>query len=115
MLAHTDPELWEDPDVFRPERWLEKPDAPLFTFGLGYRMCAGHLLAAREVYLIFMRMLASFRLEQPPGVKRADVDPASGFKNPKDLIMAPNSYEVLCVPRDETRLKEVLAEPEVEV
>ncbi|KAH8774538.1 cytochrome P450 [Diaporthe sp. PMI_573] len=108
--CNFDPELWEDPDVFRPERWLEKPDAPLFTFGLGYRMCAGHLLAVREVYLIFMRLLASFRLEQPPGVKRADVDPASGFKNPRDLIMAPNSYEVLCVPRDEARLREALAE-----
>lgn len=107
---HADPELWEDPDVFRPERWLEKPDAPLFTFGLGYRMCAGHLLAAREVYLIFMRLLASFRLEQVPGVEMAEVDPASGFKNPRDLIMAPLPYELLCVPRDETRLKEVLAE-----
>lgn len=73
-------------------------------------MCAGHLLAAREVYLIFMRLLASFRLEQAPGSERADVDPASGFKNPKDLIMAPRPYEVLCVPRDEARLRGVLAE-----
>ncbi|POS71069.1 3-hydroxyphenylacetate 6-hydroxylase [Diaporthe helianthi] len=112
--CNYDPELWEDPKVFRPERWLEKPDAPLFTFGLGYRMCAGHLLATREVYLIFMRLLASFRLEQPPGVNRADVDPASGFKNPRDLIMAPKSYEVLCVPRDEARLKAVLAERETD-
>ncbi|KAL2287114.1 hypothetical protein FJTKL_06115 [Diaporthe vaccinii] len=112
--CNYDPELWEDPDVFRPERWLEKPDAPLFTFGLGYRMCAGHLLAAREVYLIFMRLLASFRLEQPPGAAAADVDPASGFKNPRDLIMAPNPYEVLCVPRDEARLSGVLPEAEAE-
>lgn len=110
--CHIDPELWEDPDVFRPERWLEKPDAPLFTFGLGYRMCAGHLLAAREVYLIFMRLLASFRLEQAPGMERADVDPSSGFKNPRDLIMAPKAYEVLCVPRDETKLRGLLAEAE---
>lgn len=98
--------------MFRPERWLEKPDAPLFTFGLGYRMCAGHLLAAREVYLIFMRLLASFRLERVPGAEMAEIDPAVGFKNPRDLIMAPNSYEVLCVPRNEARLKEVLAEAE---
>lgn len=113
-FAHNaDPELWEDPDVFRPERWLEKPDAPLFTFGLGYRMCAGHLLAAREVYLIFMRLLASFRLEMAPGgAAELDVDPASGFKNPRDLIMAPRSYEVLCVPRDEDGLRGALAEAE---
>ncbi|KAL1848922.1 hypothetical protein Daus18300_013431 [Diaporthe australafricana] len=113
--CNYDPELWEDPDIFRPERWLEKPDAPLFTFGLGYRMCAGHLLAVREVYLIFMRLLASFRLEQPPGVAMADVDPARGFKNPRDLIMAPRSYAVLCVPRNEAKLKGLLAEADDQV
>ncbi|KAI3391481.1 hypothetical protein diail_7312 [Diaporthe ilicicola] len=112
--CNYDPELWEDPDVFRPERWLEKPDAPLFTFGLGYRMCAGHLLAAREVYLIFMRLLASFRLEKPPGAAMREVDPAVGFKNPADLIMAPHSYEVLCVPRHETKLTKLLAEAEAQ-
>lgn len=76
-------------------------------------MCAGHLLAAREVYLIFMRLLASFRLEMAPGgAADLDVDPASGFKNPRDLIMAPRSYEVLCVPRDEDGLSGALAEAE---
>lgn len=70
-------------------------------------MCAGHLLATREVYLIFMRLLASFELK-PCG--KADVDPASGFKNPRDLIMAPYEYEVLFVPRDEERLRVLLEE-----
>lgn len=70
-------------------------------------MCAGHLLANREVYLIFMRMLASFRLA-PYG--QANCDPKNGFKNPRDLIMAPNPYQVLCVPRNEALLRQSLAE-----
>ncbi|ROW05819.1 hypothetical protein VMCG_05131 [Cytospora schulzeri] len=107
--CNYDHDLWTDPNVFRPERWLEKPDAPMFTFGLGYRMCAGHLLAAREVYNVFMRLFASFRI-QPCG--DAIVDPAVGFKNSKDLIMAPKAYEVLFVPRDEGRLRAVLQESE---
>lgn len=102
----ADEELWEDPHVFRPERWLEKPDAPVFTFGLGYRMCAGHLLAMRELYLIFMRLLASFKLE-PCGP--ANVDPATGMKNPQDLIKAPHRYKVYCVPRNEAKLTTLLA------
>src|ERR1700730_9869373 len=57
---NMDEAVWSDPETFRPERWLEQPDAPLFTYGLGYRMCAGSLLANREMYLIFMRMLNSF-------------------------------------------------------
>lgn len=106
-LPPADKDLWEDPHVFRPERWLEKPDAPLFTFGLGYRMCAGHLLAMRELYVIFMRLLASFRLE-PCGT--ADVDPMTGMKNPADLVKQPHAYRVYLVPRDEAKLRRLLAE-----
>lgn len=107
----SDKDLWEDPHVFRPERYLEKPDAPVFTFGLGYRMCAGHLLAFRELYLIFMRLLASFRLE-PYGLP--NIDPSSGMKNPKDLIMAPHNYKAYFVPRGEAKLQKLLAELEEE-
>lgn len=102
-----DEELFEDARVFRPERWLEKPEAPVFTFGLGYRMCAGHLLAMRELYLVFMRLLASFRLE-PHG--RGDFDPATGEKNPRHLISTPHNYKVYCVPRDEKTLRARLNE-----
>lgn len=91
---------------------MEKPDAPLFTFGLGYRMCAGHLLAAREVYLILMRLLASFRIK-PHG--EANMDPRTGFKDPEDLILAPHQYQVYFVPRNEAKLKASLAKEEQEV
>lgn len=108
----TDKDLWDDPDVFRPERWLEKPDAPLFTFGLGYRMCAGHLLAMRELYLIFMRLIGEFKLE-PHG--HPNMDPKTGGKNPADLIAAPHRYKVYFVPRNETRLRKALGEVKEEV
>lgn len=107
--CNYDGDLWFDPNVFRPERWLEKPDAPMFTFGLGYRMCSGHLLAAREIYHIFMRLFAGFRIE-PCG--EAVVDPAIGCKNPRDLIMGPKAYKVFFVPRDEGRLRAALEESE---
>lgn len=84
----------------------------MFTFGLGYRMCSGHLLAAREVYHIFMRLFASFRIE-PCG--ETVVDPAVECKNPRDLIMGPKAYKVLFVPRDEGRLRATLEEGEGEV
>lgn len=97
--------------MFRPERWIEKPDATVFTFGLGYRMCAGHLLASRELYLVFMRLLSSFRLESHGTV---DTNPRTGMKNARDLIMAPERYEVLCVPRNEDRLRQALADHKVD-
>ncbi|KAI6080559.1 cytochrome P450, partial [Hypoxylon rubiginosum] len=103
--CNYDPELWTNPDVFMPERWLERPDNPVFTFGVGYRMCAAHLLATRELYTIFMRLLSSFRLEAPEEI---GCDPRVDMTNPTDLIMTPKPFRVLCVPRDEARLREAL-------
>ncbi|KAL5333648.1 cytochrome P450 [Aspergillus crustosus] len=61
--CNMDPEVWSDPEEFRPERWLEHHDAPMFTYGMGYRMCAGLLLANRELYLVFIRTLNAFRIK----------------------------------------------------
>jgi 3-hydroxyphenylacetate 6-hydroxylase len=63
--CNMDSSVWKDPEEFRPERWLEPGahDAPLFTYGLGYRMCAGSLLANREMYTIYVRLLAAFTVE----------------------------------------------------
>ncbi len=109
LQHHADPELWSDPAEFRPERWLENPDATVFTFGLGYRMCTAHILATRELYLIFMQTLRAFRLETAPGDAAAvPCNPRTDMKSPRDLIMSPRPYRVLCVPRDEGRLRQAL-------
>lgn len=106
----TDPSLWKEPNDFRPERWIETPEASLFTFGLGYRMCSAHLLAVRELYLIFMRLLSSFRIQQDGEI---DCDPVSGVRNPKDLIMQPRPYQVYFVPRNSEKLEFVLNNPAI--
>lgn len=69
-------------------------------------MCAGHLLAMRELYLIFMRLLSSFRIETS---EKIDCDPSKDMKIPTDLIMGPRSYRVSFKPRNEQRLFESLA------
>ena len=77
-------------------------------------MCTAHILATRELYLIFMRTLRAFRIE--PGVVHSS-DPCTDMKNPRDLIMSPRPYSVLCVPRDEAALRRALeaaAEADVE-
>ncbi|KAI2817808.1 hypothetical protein CBS63078_10583 [Aspergillus niger] len=103
--CNMDPEVWSDPEEFRPERWLEQPDAPLFTYGMGYRMCAGSLLANRELYLVFMRTLNGFRIE-PLG--ETDWHPVRGNSDPTSLVAIPKKYKVRFVPRDEKALAKAL-------
>lgn len=104
-IPSIDPDTWSDPEEFRPERWLEQPDAPLFTYGLGYRMCAGSLLANRELYLIFMRTINSFRIEPYDEI---DWHPVHGNADPTSLVAIPKKYKVRFIPRDNKVLEDVL-------
>lgn len=97
--------MWSDPETFRPERWLEQPEAPLFTYGVGYRMCAGSLLANRELYLVYMRLLNSFEVR-----KHDDVDshPITGNSDPTSLVALPPRFKSYFVPRDGDSLRKAL-------
>ena len=101
--------------MFHLEQWLEHPDAPLFTYGLGYRMCAGSILANQELYLVFMRLMSCFevRKEVVDGIEQSmEIDPVKGVDDPTSLVAAMKRYMVLFVPRDEQKLKRVLEEAE---
>lgn len=103
----ADPEVWHDAEDFRPERWLEQADAPLFTYGLGYRMCAGSLLANRELYLTYMRMLNSFEIVP---VTQVDTHPVRGSADPCSLVTMCKHYEVIFKPHNEGALRRALEE-----
>ncbi|KAF6795461.1 3-hydroxyphenylacetate 6 hydroxylase [Colletotrichum sojae] len=103
--CNMDREIWDDPEVFRPERWLENPEAPMFTYGMGYRMCAGTMLANRELYLTFMRMIASFEISATGEI---DSNPLTGVDDKRNLVLAPKPFEVRFTPRDEGALRKAL-------
>lgn len=64
-----DPNIYEDPTDFRPERFLkEKPDLnPLeWSFGFGRRNCPGIHYAASVIYIIMASVLSTFDIEGDP-------------------------------------------------
>ncbi|XP_046421780.1 cytochrome P450 18a1 [Neodiprion pinetum] len=70
--VHMDPELWNEPQAFRPERFLSaegkvtKPEY-FIPFGVGRRMCLGDVLARMELFLFFSSLLHTFDISLPEG------------------------------------------------
>ncbi|KAF8487761.1 cytochrome P450 [Gautieria morchelliformis] len=61
-----DPAIWGDPEVFRPERWLEggaELKKYLFTFGMGPRACIGQNLAIMQVKLLLATLVLRYDME----------------------------------------------------
>ncbi|KAF2970751.1 hypothetical protein GQX73_g2824 [Xylaria multiplex] len=110
--CNMDPNLFEDPETFRPERWLEHPDLPIFSYGLGYRMCAGYTLANREIYVLLTRIIALFEIGPSPDT---DADHITGCADPSHQAMAPKNSGLYFRPRDVNKIKDILAQGHVDI
>jgi cytochrome P450 len=67
-LVHHDPEIYEHPYDFRPERFLEEPPGTYtwIPFGGGRRRCIGASFAMVEMQIVLRTVLAACDL-QPAG------------------------------------------------
>jgi len=111
-ILHRDPEHWERPDEFLPQRWAPLQAAPGYQggtvfmsnvgeavngayvpFGAGPRNCIGTGFAMMEAILVIASVVQRYRLE-PSSSSRA-------FPQPKPLItLRPEAVPLLILPRD---------------
>lgn len=77
----------------------------MFTFGVGSRMCIGNQLAYRELYVVFTRMLKSFKIEKSGVVES---HPLRGVENHGALTTQPKEYEVKFIPHNLAALRRAL-------
>jgi cytochrome P450 len=66
--THRDPRFFDEPDTFRPERWLDGleqrlPRGAFYPFGLGPRMCVGASFAMLEATLLLASCAQRWRFE----------------------------------------------------
>ncbi|MFL5345427.1 MAG: cytochrome P450 [Hyalangium sp.] len=85
-ITHRLPDLYPEPDRFRPDRWLrtEPPVYGYIPFSNGPRRCIGATLALLEIKLMLSMLLPRFRLSIPPGARvdlrvRATLQPKGGL------------------------------------
>ncbi|RYP88817.1 hypothetical protein DL769_000231 [Monosporascus sp. CRB-8-3] len=68
-VVQRDPALYgPDPEVYRPERWLESPDASkmetgMFVFGTGPRICIGRDIATMELSKLLPEIIRNFEFK----------------------------------------------------
>ncbi|XP_010440785.1 PREDICTED: cytochrome P450 81D1-like [Camelina sativa] len=76
---HRDPNTWDDPDSFKPERFEKEGETQkLMAFGLGRRSCPGSGLAQRIVGLAVGSLIQCFEWER---VGNEEVDMKEGVGN----------------------------------
>jgi cytochrome P450 len=70
-----DPELWEAPEEFMPERFIgsrldvKGQDYELLPFGSGRRMCPGYSLGLKVIQVSLANLLHGFEWKLPDGVE----------------------------------------------
>ncbi len=67
-LLHSDPDCWEDPDRFLPERFLDRHYSPFefAPYGGGHRRCLGAGLADFELRIALATIIARVELSLRP-------------------------------------------------
>ncbi|KAF2310078.1 hypothetical protein GH714_006461 [Hevea brasiliensis] len=97
-----DPEAWENPLEFRPERLLESGidvkgnDYELTPFGAGRRICPGYFMGMSNVELSLANFLYRFDWEMPPGMKADDID----FNDVRPGIVVHKKHNLLLMAKD---------------
>jgi cytochrome P450 len=71
-ITHRDPRYYDDPEVFRPERWLDGladrlPPGAYFPFGDGPRRCIGQGFALLEAAIVTATIAQKFSFRMVPG------------------------------------------------
>ncbi|RCV29326.1 hypothetical protein SETIT_6G003900v2 [Setaria italica] len=95
-----DPESWEKPDEFMPERFMDGGSAAavdfkgndfeFLPFGAGRRICPGLNFALATVEIMLANLLHCFEWELPNGMEAEDVDTTEVFGltiHPKEKLM----------------------------
>ncbi len=101
--AMQDPAVFQDPQQFNPERYLQKdettgqvkfvPHPHVVPFGVGKRRCLGETLAKMELYLFFTGIVHQFDIESAPGEELNTEDYLIS------VILMPRPYMIKFVPR----------------
>lgn len=99
--VNHDPKLWDEPDTFRPERFLDpstgklrREPLPLVTFGMGPRTCPGERLAHVDMFYILVRLM------QRLSVSAGDKPPVVDIRSLSNIFLIPAEQNITLTRRN---------------
>ncbi|KAI1207858.1 cytochrome P450 [Annulohypoxylon truncatum] len=104
--CNRDPELFSEPDLFAPERWLSSstnPQAHQYAFGIGGRMCVASYLAHKALYTVFLHLTAHFRILPAEDETIDAIDPINGLQG-ISFVGTPRGWRARFIPREGEKL-----------
>ncbi|XP_010178715.1 PREDICTED: cytochrome P450 2J2-like [Mesitornis unicolor] len=92
-----DKNMWESPDTFNPEHFLENGQyrrrEAFLPFSAGKRACPGEQLARTELFIFFTALLQKFTFQAPAASKLT-------FAFTLSLTRCPKPFQIHALPRD---------------
>ncbi|QRV92903.1 cytochrome P450 family protein [Ceratobasidium sp. AG-Ba] len=96
-----DPEVYEDPDRFMPERFLVEnppPDPENYAFGFGRRSCPGMHIAQQSMWISISNLLANFTITKSKDANGQDIIPQELYTN--GTVSHPKPFVCTITPDD---------------
>lgn len=119
---HRDPELYPDPDNFRPERWLSRdfpttyrepltkyPNLRNYScFGFERRICPGQNIAERSMNILTARIARAVHLRRKKDAQGNDL-PLPLYDYTAGVNVQPKHFDFDVVPRPPERAEQIVA------
>jgi cytochrome P450 len=94
LVLHHSAEYFDEPQCFKPERWLQSPTLPQFAyfpFGGGSRKCLGDQFAWTEARIELAHLAQRYQFELEPGAP-VQADPIITLRPSGPVSMRANAY-----------------------
>ncbi|KAF9069289.1 cytochrome P450 [Rhodocollybia butyracea] len=110
---NRDPNVYSEPDTFKPERFLDSPNRPftsinnILAFGFGRRVCVGRYMADNTTWLAIASVLATLDLQKAKDSEGNEVDISGEYT--RTFFRHPKPYQCSITPRDLQARDSILA------